>query len=89
MPTAKASASTVRRRSHEIDGVRKRASGEDESAQLTDEILSRPRKEKQVLVKSLNGRVQLQGGSSGISEPCTQGRFADPMEQTARHEEVN
>ena len=55
MPTAKASASTVRRRSHEIDGVRKRASGEDESAQLTDEILSRPRKEKQVLVKSLMG----------------------------------
>ena len=63
MPTAKASASTVRRRSHEIDSVRKRTSGEDESAQLTDEILSRPRKEKQVLVKSLmeesNFRVEV------------------------------
>ena len=53
VPTAEASASTVRRRSHELDQVRRQASGQNESAQLTDEIQSRSRQEKQALVTSM------------------------------------
>ena len=53
IPTAEASSSTVRRRSHELRSVRESVSGGDDSAQLADEIQARPINEKQSVARSL------------------------------------